>query len=161
MCIICILATTLQMASLEQIQKLREQTSASMSDVKKALDESQGDEEKALKILKERGKVIAEKKSQREAADGLIFSYIHPNATIGVLLKLNGETYFVAKTEEFNAVGKNRCMHIAALNTENTEELLKQPFIKDQEKIVSDLITEVIAKVGENITVNEFIRYEI
>ncbi len=149
------------MASLEQIQKLREQTAASMSDVKKALDEASGDENKALEILKERGKVIAEKKSARDASDGLIFSYVHPNGKIGVLLKLNCETDFVAKTEEFNTLGKDLCMHIAALSTENTEELLKQPFVKDQEKIISDLITEVIAKVGENITVGGFIRYEI
>ena len=147
--------------SLEQIQKLREQTSASMSDVKKALDESGGDEAKAIEILRERGKVIAEKKSQREAKDGLVFSYVHQNGKIGVLLKLHCETDFVAKTEEFNALGKDICMHIVAMSPENAEELLDQPFVKDQEKKVSDLITEVVAKVGENVTVGEFVRYSI
>ncbi len=149
------------MADLKQIQKLREQTSASMSDVKKALDEAGGDEKKALEILKERGKLIAEKKSQREANDGLVFAYVHQNGKIGVLLELNCETDFVAKTEEFNALGKDICMHIAAMNPQSKEELLEQPFIKDQEKKVSELLTDVVAKVGENITVGNFIRYEI
>jgi len=149
------------MSNLEQIQKLREQTSASMSDVKKALDEASGDETKALEILKERGKIIAEKKASREAADGLVFSYIHQNGKIGVLLKLNCETDFVAKTEEFSDLGKDLGMHIAAMKTENVDELLDQPFIKDQDRKVSELITEVIAKVGENIAVSEFVRFEI
>jgi len=159
---------------IEQIQKLREATAASMSDVKKALEEASGDQDKALEILKERGKLIAEKKSSREAADGLVFSYIHQNGKIGVLLELNCETDFVAKTEEFNALGKDLCMHIAAMNPkavskdgmpEDAEEgefaLLDQPFIKDPSKKVSDLITETIAKVGENVGVGRFVRYEI
>jgi len=147
--------------SLEQIQKLREETSASMSDVKKALEEAKGDEKKALEILKERGKVIAGKKSDREAKEGLVFSYVHPNGKIGVLLKLNCETDFVAKTEEFNALGKDLCMHIAAMSTQDVESLLEEQFIKNPEQKVSELVTSVIAKVGENITVGEFTRYGI
>jgi len=147
--------------NLEQIQKLREQTSASMSDVKKALEKTDGDEAKALEILKERGKMIAEKKSSREASEGLVFSYIHPNGKMGVLLKLNCETDFVANTEEFNILGKDLCMHIAAMKSENTEDFSKEAFIKDPSKTISELVTEVIAKVGENVAVNEFIRYEI
>jgi elongation factor Ts len=157
---------------IEQIQKLREETAASMSDVKKALEEANGDEVKALEVLKERGKIIAEKKSSREVSDGLIFSYIHQNGKIGVLLKLNCETDFVAKTEEFNALGKDLCMHIAAMNPktvskddvpEDSEEeaLLDQAFVKDPSKKISELVTENIAKVGENISIGEFVRYEI
>jgi len=159
--------------NIEKIQKLREATAASMSDVKKALEESDGDEAKALEVLKERGKIIAEKKSSREASEGLIFSYIHQNGKIGVLLKLNCETDFVAKTEEFKALGKDLCMHIAAMNpkavnrdeipdyAEDGEALLDQAFIKDPGKKISEIITENIAKVGENISIGEFTRYEI
>ncbi len=147
--------------NLEQIQKLRELTSASMSDVKKALDETGGDEQKALEILKERGKLIAEKKSDREASEGLVFSYIHPNGKMGVLLKLHCETDFVAKTEEFNNLGKDLCMHIAAVKSEDKDGLLNEEFVKDPSKKVSELITEVVAKVGENVTIGDFVRYEI
>jgi len=159
---------------IEQIQKLREETAASMSDVKKALEEANGDEVKALEILKERGKIIAEKKSSRDASDGLVFSYIHQNGKLGVLLELNCETDFVAKTEEFNALGKDLCMHVAAMNPkavsledmpEDSEggevALLDQPFIKDPNKTVSELITETVAKVGEKIGVGRFVRYDI
>ncbi len=159
---------------IEQIQKLREETSASMSDVKKALEESDGNELKALELLKERGKIIAEKKSSRDVSDGLVFSYIHQNGKIGVLLKLNCETDFVAKTEEFRNLGKDLCMHIAAMNPKalcvedmpgDIEDgdlpLLDQAFIKDPNKNISELITENIAKVGENISIGAFTRYEI
>ncbi len=149
------------MANLEQIQKLREETSASMADVKKALDEAKGDEVKALELLRERGKIIAAKKSLREASDGLIFSYLHTNGKVGVLLELKCETDFVAKTDEFNILGKDLCMHITAMKSENVAELLEQPFVKNQDKKVSDLIIGVIAKVGENVAVGRFVRYEI
>jgi elongation factor Ts len=160
--------------SIEQIKKLREETSASMSDVKKALEEANGDEAKAREILMERGKAIAGKKSDRDANEGLIFSYIHQGGKIGVLLELNCETDFVAKTEEFNALGKDIAMHIAAMNSkavkkedmpqdaeEGEEALLDQTFIKNPELKISDLITATIAKTGENIEVGKFVRYEI
>lgn len=155
--------------TIAQIQKLREQTSASMSDVKKALEEAVGDEQKAIALLQERGKVIAGKKSSREANDGAVFSYIHQNKRIGVLLTLRCETDFVAKTAEFNALGQDICMHIAAMNpqavkkedTQDGEALLSQQFVKNPAKTVEELITETVAKVGENIVVEKFIRYEI
>lgn len=155
--------------TIEQIQKLREQTSASMSDVKKALEEAGGNEEKAIAILQERGKVIAGKKSSREAKDGSIFSYIHQNKRIGVLMMLRCETDFVAKTAEFNVLGQDISMHIAAMNpqavkkedAQEGEALLNQQFVKDPSKTIEELITETVAKVGENIVVEKFTRYEI
>lgn len=155
--------------TIEQIQKLREQTAASMSDVKKALEEAVGDEQKAIALLQERGKVIAGKKSSREANDGAIFSYIHQNKRIGVLLSLRCETDFVAKTSEFNALGQDICMHIAAMNpqaikkedAQDEEALLNQQFVKDPSKTIEELITGTVAKVGENIVVEKFVRYEV
>lgn len=155
--------------TIEQIQKLREQTSASMSDVKKALEEADGNEEKAIAILQERGKVIAGKKSSREVKEGSIFSYIHQNKRIGVLMILRCETDFVAKTAEFNVLGQDISMHIAAMNpqavkkedAQEGEALLNQQFVKDLSKTIEEMITETVAKVGENIVVEKFTRYEI
>lgn len=100
---------------MEQIQKLRSQTGAGVIDVKKALDETAGDYDKALDLLRKRGEAIALKKSARDASDGMIFSYIHMGR-IGVLLELNCETDFVARTDDFQQLGKDICMQIASMN---------------------------------------------
>lgn len=102
--------------ALEKIQKLREQTMASLNDVKKALDEAQGDEEQALFILKKKGKIIADKKSSRETKAGTITSYMHGEGRIGVLLELKCETDFVAKNEEFKELAHDIALHIAAMD---------------------------------------------
>ncbi|MBI5913496.1 elongation factor Ts [Candidatus Azambacteria bacterium] len=101
--------------ALEKIQKLREQTMASLNDVKKALDEAEGDEEKALFILKKKGKIIADKKSSRETKAGIITSYMHGEGRIGVLLELKCETDFVARNEEFKELAHDIALHIAAM----------------------------------------------
>lgn len=193
--------------SLEKIQKLREQTMASMADVKKALDESEGDEEKALFILKKQGKIIAEKKAARETNAGIVASYVHPNGRIGVLIEVKCETDFVAKNTEFQALVHDLTLHIAAMKPAYVKQedvpqdvidaekkvfeaqvgemkgkpaeviqqiiegkikkyfddvcLLNQPFVKDDSKTVRDRITECVAKVGENIEVGKFVRYEV
>ena len=102
--------------ALEKIQRLREQTMASLNDVKKALDEANGDEQNALFILKKRGKIIADKKSARETKAGIITSYMHGEGRIGVLLELKCETDFVAKNEEFKALAHDLALHIAAMD---------------------------------------------
>lgn len=103
------------MASMEQIQKLRSQTGAGVVDVKKALDETGGDYDKALDLLRKRGEAVALKKSARDASDGMMFSYIHMGR-IGVLLELNCETDFVARTDDFQQLGKDICMQIASMS---------------------------------------------
>ena len=149
------------MITAEQIKKLRQKTSLSVMECKNALEEAGGDETKALKILETQGQEKAIKKSQREAKQGLIEAYLHSNGKLGVLLELNCETDFVAKNEQFKELAHDLAMHIAAMDPENLEELLEQPFIKDEAKKISDLVNETIAKLGENIKIGKFVRLEI
>ncbi|GAH59901.1 unnamed protein product [marine sediment metagenome] len=149
------------MIKANQVKQLRDKTNASMMDCKKALTEAKGDGEKALKILQKKGQLIAMKKSGREAEQGIIEAYIHSNKKIGVLLELKCETDFVARNEEFKGLAHDLAMHVAAMDPENEKSLLKEPFIKNEEITVKDLIDEKIAKLGENIKIGEFIRYEL
>lgn len=142
------------------IVKLREITGAGVMECKRALEEAKGDLNKALEIIKERGLIKAESKKERKAGAGGIFSYIH-NGRIGVLLLLRAETDFVVKSEPFKELANELLMQIAAANPENVEQLLVSPYIKDESKKVGDVIKEAIAKVGENIEVEKFARFEI
>ena len=146
------------MTSIDQLKQLREQTAASITDCRKALQEAKGDAAKAKEILKKMGKDLAGKKAGRETQQGIIDSYIHPNKKIGVILELNCETDFVAKSQDFKNLAHELCLQIAAMGE---EALLEQPWIKDATKKVKDLIGEYIAKFGENITLKRFTRYDI
>lgn len=148
------------MIDIDQIKQLRKETAASVSDCKKALEKAAGDFQKAKEILKKMGKDLAGKRTGRETQQGIIESYIHPNRKIGVLLELNCETDFVAKSPDFRELAHELCLQIAATRDEETP-VLEQPWIKDQTKNVKDLVEEYIAKVGENINIKQFTRYEI
>ena len=143
----------------EAVQKLREITSAGVMDCRKALIEANGDIDAAVKIIHEKGLAKVEKRADRETGAGLVQSYVH-NERIGVLLRLSAETDFVVRSEPFRALAHDLAMHIAAAAPKNTEELLEQPYVKDESRTVKDIIGEVIAKVGENVTVGEFYRIE-
>jgi elongation factor Ts len=147
------------MKNLDQIKQLREQTAAAIVDCKKALEEAGGDAKKAKEILKKMGKDFAGRKASRETSAGIIDSYIHPNKKIGVILELNCETDFVARSEDFKNLAHELCLQIAALDDE--PPLLEQSWVKDAAKTVKDLIEEYIAKFGENISTKRFTRYEI
>jgi len=187
------------------VKELREKTGAGMMDCKKALTETNGDMEKAIDYLREKGLAAASKKAGRIAAEGLVEAYIHMGGRIGVLVEVNCETDFVAKTDEFKELARDIAMHIAAsrpeyvrredipeevleherklyrqiaLNEGKPEKiidkivegkidrfikevcLLEQPFVKDPDITVGELITSKIAKIGENITVRRFARFE-
>lgn len=142
------------------ISKLREATGAGIMDCKKALEAAQGDFEQALKIIRERGVVIAEKKSERKTGAGILESYIH-NDRVGVLLELRTETDFVARSEPFRELAHNLAMQIAAMAPDNVSDLLEQSYIKDESFKIDEVIKAVIAKVGENIKVERFCRYEL
>lgn len=144
-----------------QVKKIREKTGASMMDCKKALEEAKGDEALALDILRQQGKNIALKKAERETRQGLIESYIHSNGKVGVLLELNCETDFVARNKEFRELAHDLTLHIAGMDSKDESSLLEEPFVKNPEITVADLIQEKIAKLGENIKVDRFIRYEL
>lgn len=186
------------------VNELRQRTGAGLMECKKALVEANGNFDNAIVILKKKGIASAEKKSGRDASEGIIQSYIHPGARIGVLLELRCETDFVAKNEEFVKLARDICMHIAAmspmyvspddvpadviarereiaaaqckdkpaqaveriidgkLNKWYSEQcLLKQPFVKNQDQTIENCIAEMIAKIGENIKVGRFVRFQI
>lgn len=146
---------------LKLIKKLRDETSASIADCRRALDESEGDYNKALAWLQKRAAEIAAKKADRETSQGLIESYIHGGGKVGVLVELLCETDFVAKTDEFKHLAKEIAMQVAAMNPESVEDLLKQDYIRDGSKTIEGLIKAAIGKIGENITVKRFVRFEI
>jgi len=148
------------MSNLDIIQKLREITGAGVMECKKALDEAGGDFDKACQIIHEKGQMKVEKRANRETGAGLIYSYVH-NERIGVLLDLRAETDFVVRSDPFRELAKEIAMQIAAMAPQNIDELLSQPYIKNESKTVKDLINETIAKVGENIKINNFFRMEI
>ena len=188
------------------VKELRERTGAGMMDCKKALSATDGDLEKAIDFLREKGLAAAAKKAGRVAAEGLVEAYIHGGGRIGVLVEVNCETDFVAKTDAFKELVKDIAMHIVATNpsylkreevptaeleheqavlaeqarNEGKPEkiiekmvagriekyykevcLMEQPFVKDPDKTISDLITESIAKIGENISIRRFTRYQL
>jgi elongation factor Ts len=143
----------------EAVQKLREMTSAGVMDCRKALIEANGDIDAAVKIIREKGLAKVEKRADRATGAGLVQSYVH-NERIGVLLRLSAETDFVVRSEPFRALAHDLAMHIAAAAPKDVEELLAQPYIKDESRTIKDVIGEVIAKVGENVAVGEFYRVE-
>ncbi len=193
-------------STIEKIKQLREETAAGMMDVKRALEEADGDIDGARRVLRERGQAIAAKKSGREAKEGLIEAYIHFNGRVGVLVEVNCETDFVARTPEFREFARNVALHVAsmrplcvapedipagALEEERSiaqkqaggmgkpeeitrriaegrlqkwiseQALLTQPYVKEPDKTVGDLLHETIQKVGENVVVRRFTRYEL
>jgi len=194
------------MVSAEAVKELRNRTGAGMMDCKRALEETGGDIEKAIEILRMKGLAAAAKKAGRVAKEGLVHAYIHGGGRIGVLIEVNCETDFVARTEEFQDLVHNLAMQVAAarpeyikredvpeeviereksilraqaLNEGKPEKvvekivsgrlekffqescLLEQSYIKDPDRKVKDLIAEKIAKLGENIEVRRFVRFEV
>ena len=131
-----------------------------MMDCKKVLAETNGDEEKAIELLRERGIAKAAKKSDRIAAEGLVETYITPDAKVGVAVEVNAETDFVAKNEEFRSFVKEVAKQIAETKPADVEELLSQKSISDASKTVKDVLTDKIAKIGENMSIRRFERFE-
>jgi elongation factor Ts len=145
----------------KQIKQLREETQASIADCRVVLEEAKGDYEKAIALLKKKGIERAEKKATRETAEGLIESYIHQNGKVGVLIKVLCETDFVARTDDFKHLIHEIAMQVAAMNPKSVDALLKQESIRDGSLTIENLIKQTIGKLGENIVVKEFTRFEI
>jgi elongation factor Ts len=160
----------------EAVKELRELTGLGVLDCKRALDETNGDVQKAAELLRERGLAVAGKKSERETLQGVVDAYIHSNNKLGAIVELNCETDFVARTEEFRSLAHELAIHIAAsqpLYVSSDElpadaagspaeiVLLNQPFVKDPGRTVQDVINEAIAKTGENIKVRRFVRFAL
>jgi len=191
--------------SAEEVKKLRERTSQGMMECKRALEESGGDPEKAIEVLRKKGLATAEKKAGRATAQGRVHSYVHHNGRVGVLVEVNCETDFVAKNEQFQTFLNDLCLHICAVSPlavrreeipaeavererriareqaagkkpENVIEkivegkltkwyaehvLLEQPFVKDPERTVQNLLAELVSKTGENVHIARFARFEV
>lgn len=145
---------------MSDIQKLREQTGAGVMECHKALKEAEGNFDKAVRIINERGLIKAQKKSERKTGAGLLVSYIH-NERVGVLLELRSETDFVARSADFKQLAHEIAMQIAAMNPSDSSGLLIQPYIKDESVNIGDFIKKSIAKFGENIEVAKFCRFEL
>lgn len=162
--------------STERIKELRDQTGAGIMDCRNALLKTEGDMEKASQILKEQSLVRVDKKSHRETSQGLVEAYVHTGGRIGAMVELNCETDFVARTPEFRELAHNLAMQVAAqeplcITEEQIPEdadiepeiacLLLQAFIRDPDRTIQDLITETAARVGENVRVSRFARFEL
>jgi len=146
--------------SATDVKKLRDSTGAGIMDCKRALTETKGDIEKAIDYLRKKGIARAEKKASRETKDGLIESYIHPKSKLGVLLEVNCETDFVAKTPDFKNFVRDIAMHIADKKPTDISGLLQQSFINNPDKAIEEVQKELIGKLGENITIKRFVCYE-
>lgn len=167
----------------DDIKRLREETSCGVIDCKKALEEAKGDFTKAKELLRKRGLEMAAKKSDRIAKEGRVEAYIHNGNKIGVLVEVNCETDFVARSEDFCKFTREVAIHIAAVNPkyikkedvpadmlakESDKEayykancLLTQPFVKDPGKSIQDLLNELVSKIGENIVISHIVRYKV
>ncbi|SEF45174.1 elongation factor Ts [Caloramator fervidus] len=143
----------------KMVSELRERTGAGMMDCKKALTEANGDMEKAIEILREKGLAAAAKKAGRIAAEGLVETYITDDGKRGAIIELNCETDFVAQNADFVALAKNIAKHVAFSNANTVEEVLNESFIADNSVTVKDAITALIAKLGENMTFRRFERF--
>lgn len=146
---------------IDAIKQLREETGASIGEIRSALAESGGDAHAARVLLSEKLGAIAAKKSSREVRAGLVDAYLHGNGKIGAMLELQCETDFVARNPEFRSLAHDLAMHIAAMAPENRNELLEQDFIKDPSKRIKAVLDEAIGKFGENIKVGNFSRFEL
>jgi len=164
------------MASTEDVKRLREVTGAGMLDCKKALDETSGDFDKAKETLRKKGFESAAKRAERATAEGVVQSYIHHNSRLGVLVELNCESDFVARTDDFRKLAQQIALQIAgasplyvspdempdgAEGDPKEVALLQQPFVQDESRTIEDLIKETISKTGENIRVKRFARFEL
>ena len=167
----------------EDIKRLREETSCGVIDCKKALEEAKGDFAKAKELLRKRGLEMAAKKSDRVAKEGRVEAYIHNGNKIGVLVEVNCETDFVARSDDFSKFTRDLALHIAAVNPKYIKKedvpadvlakepdqeafikgscLLSQAYVKDAGKSIQDLLNELVAKIGENIVVSHFSRYKV
>lgn len=148
------------MITANQVMELRKKTGAGMMECKKVLIEAEGNEERAIELLQERGILKAAKKSGRIAAEGLVETYVSEDQKVGAIVEVNSETDFVSKNEEFQAFVKDVVKQVALNNPKDVEELLAQKSIVETDKTVQEVLTSKIAKIGENLSIRRFERFE-
>ena len=143
------------------IKQLREETGAGIADCRKALEEAEGNIDKAKEVLRKKGMEKADKKSDRAMGSGLVYAYIHGTGQIGALVEISCETDFVAKNEDFQSLCKEVAMQVASMNPADVAELLDQAYIRDSKKTIGELVKERIAKIGENMAIRRFSRFAV
>jgi len=148
-------------SNINDIKKLREKTSASIMECRKALEKASGDKNKAEKLISQWGIKKATKKEGRKTAEGIIEAYIHADKKTGILIQLNCETDFVARTDDFQKLAHEIAMQIAAMKPKKVEDLLKQKYIRDNNITIETLVKQAVGTLGENITIANFLILEI
>ncbi|CAN5270563.1 hypothetical protein BH10PAT2_BH10PAT2_4090 [soil metagenome] len=143
------------------IKALREETGAGMMDCKKALEESDGDMEKAREWVRKRGLAKAEKKADRETKEGYVAVYAHNNNKVAAMVEILCETDYVARNPEFQEMARSVAMQVVSMDPENVEELLKQEFIKNPDQTIEELVKSLSGKIGEKFVINRFVRYSV
>jgi len=146
---------------LEKIKRLREKTKAGVVDCRSALEECACDIKKAEEWLRKKGLESAQKRADRATSTGIIETYCHAGSKIASVVELLCETDFVARTDDFKNLGHELAMQVAAMNPENVEKFLKQPYIRDEKRTIEELVKEMIAKTGENITIGRIARFAL
>lgn len=146
--------------SLDTLKKLRNETSSGVSDCRQALEDANGNYDKAKKLLLERGLEKAAKKEGKETSQGIVESYVH-QGKVGVLVEVRCETDFVARTDEYKNLAHEIALQVCSMNPKNVDELLESPYIRDPKLTIADLVKQTVAKVGENITIAQFTRMEL
>lgn len=149
------------MSDYNKIKALREETGVSIALCKKALEQSGDDIQKAKKLLTEWGADKVAEKAQKETGQGGIFAYVHHNRKVAGLVEIRSETDFVSSNPEFVQLGQELAMQVASLNPKDTDDLLKQDYIRDPGKKVADLIKEAVLKFGENIKITKVLRWDL
>ena len=144
----------------QMVKELREMTQAGMMDCKKALVEAEGEMEKAIEWLREKGLAAAAKKAGRIAAEGAVIDYVTEDKTVGAIVEVNCETDFVANTDNFKNFCKNIAKHIALSNPVDVDELMNQKFVDDESKTITDLVSDATVSIGEKISIRRFARYQ-
>ena len=155
------MSTQMKKIDSKEVQRLRAETNAGVMDCKRALEDTQGDYEKAKGLLKERGLARVAKKSDREQKEGAIASYIHAGGRVGALVEIASETDFVARSEEFQKLALEVAMQVAAMAPADIDELLAQSYIREPSKTIGDLVTTLAAAVGENVSVRRIQRFAL
>ena len=145
----------------KEVQRLREETNAGVMDCKRALEDANGDYQKAKDLLKERGLQKAAKKEGREAKEGVVAAYIHAGGRVGALVEIASETDFVARGDDFQKLAREVAMQVAAMSPATLEDLLAQAYIRDASKTVKDHVTDLAVKTGENLSVRRFQRFAL
>lgn len=149
------------MITIDQIKKLRQKSGGGIMDCRRALEESKGDEKKAEALLLKWGIEKSEKKANRETKAGMVDSYIHAGGKVGVLLEIHCETDFVARTDDFKNLSHEICLQIASMEPKDIKSLLNQEYIRDPKITIEQLVKQTIGKLGENITLSRFLRFEL